>query len=445
MTEEGFPSIQATVDAIAEGHLTSRRWVEHCLARIDDTEDVKAWSFIDRERALNRADRLDRLRRDGSAFGPLHGVPVGVKDIIEVADMPHGCGSELMGAVSENNASLVDALESAGAVILGKTETTEFATMHPAPTKNPHGLEYSPGGSSAGSAAAVAAGAVPLAIGSQTNGSVIRPASFCGVFAMKPSAGIIPRTGVLEQSPTLDQMGVFAATLEDLALGVDCMNVHDSRDQQSIDAPRPQCLSGFYSDVPIEPCFAAFRLPYSDRQSVACTEGFREVTDMLDTHIEILDAPPVFDQLIEAQRRIHHKEAYIAYDALGIVGRESLSDELKNMLKSGKAVSDDEYTEALEVKKSLEGFFNNFFEDFDAILSPSAAGEAPLMSAGHTGDPIFCTIWTLAGLPCLNLPIMQGENGLPIGVQLIGRAKDDARLVRTANWLMTSLFTEGES
>jgi len=145
------------------------------------------------------------------------------------------------------------------------------------------------------------------------------------------------------------------------------------------------------------------------------------------------------------KRRIHHKEAYIAYDGLGIVGREPLSDELKNMLESGKAVSDDEYTEALEIKKSLEGFFNNFFEDFDAILSPSAAGEAPLLSAGHTGDPIFCTIWTLAGLPCLNLPIMQGENGLPIGVQLIGRAKDDARLVRTANWLMTSLFTEGES
>jgi Asp-tRNA(Asn)/Glu-tRNA(Gln) amidotransferase A subunit family amidase len=433
------------VDAIAEGHLTARHWVEHCVARIDETDAVHAWSFIDRERALARADRLDRLRQDGSAFGPLHGVPVGIKDIIAVAGMPLGCGSELMGEVSDSNASLVDALEAAGAIILGKTETTEFATMHPAPTKNPHDLEYSPGGSSAGSAAAVAAGAVPLAVGSQTNGSVIRPASYCGVFGMKPSAGLIPRIGVLEQSPTLDQMGLFAASLEDLALGVDCINVHDSRDPQSIDVPRPQCLSGYYSDVPIEPCFAAFRLPFSDRQSTACTDGVREVTDALGGHIEILEAPPVFDQLIEAQRRIHHKEAFIAYDALGIVGREPLSNELKAMLQSGQSVSDSEYQEALEIKQSLEGFFHNFFEDFDAIVSPSAAGEAPLLTAGHTGDPVFCTIWTLAGLPCLNLPLMQGDNGLPMGVQLIGRANDDARLVRTANWLMKTLFSEGEN
>lgn len=445
MTDEANASIQSTVDAIAEGHLTARQWVEHCLSRIDDTKEVAAWSFIDGERALTRADQLDRLRQDGSAFGPLHGVPIGVKDIIEVSAMPHGCGSQLMGELSTDNATLIDALESAGAIILGKTETTEFATMHPAKTKNPHSLEHSPGGSSAGSAAAVAAGEVPLAVGSQTNGSVIRPASFCGVFAMKPSAGLIPRTGVLEQSPTLDQIGLFAATLEDLALGVDCMSVHDSRDPQSINVPRPQCLSGYYTEVPIEPCFAAFRLPYSDRQSAACTEGFREVTDALDGHIEILDAPPVFDQLIEAQRRIHHKEAYIAFDTLGLVGQHSLSEELQTMLTSGNAVSDSEYQEALEIKSALEGFFNNFFEDFDAILSPSAAGEAPLLSAGHTGDPVFCTIWTLAGLPCLNLPIMQGEHGMPIGVQLIGRARDDARLMRTANWLMTTLFMEGES
>ena len=444
MSEQTPPDIQATVDAIADGRLTVRQWVTHCLDRIKETESVEAWSFVDDDRALARADELDRLRQDGSAFGPLHGVPVGVKDIIEVADMPHGCGSNLMGTLSTANASLVDALEAAGAVILGKTETTEFATMHPARTKNPHSLEHSPGGSSAGAAAAVAAGQVPLAIGSQTNGSVIRPASFCGVFAMKPSAGLIPRTGVFEQSPTLDQMGLFAATLEDLALGIDCLNVHDSRDTHSINVPRPQCISGYFSDVPIEPTFAAFKLPYSDRQSRACTEGFREVVEALDNQVEILDAPPVFDQLLETQRRIHHREAFETFEGLGLAENPELSDELKAMLKSGRTVSDEEYAEAIEIKRSAESFFATFYEDFDAIITPSAAGEAPLLNEGHTGDPVFCTIWTLAGLPCISLPILQGENGLPIGVQLVGRARDDARLMRTAKWFMTSLFKEGD-
>jgi len=437
-------TIAETVEAIADGRLTARQWTEHCLDQIESHEAIGAWSFIDRERALERADAMDWLRKDGSAFGSLHGCPVGLKDIIEVKGMPHGCGSQLMGEVSESNAALVDALEAAGAVILGKTETTEFAAMHPARTKNPHSLEHSPGGSSAGSAAAVAAGEVPIAIGSQTNGSVIRPASYCGVYGMKPSAGIISRTGVFEQSPTLDQMGVFAASLADIATVVDVLSIHDSRDPHSIAAPRPACVDGFLSDPPIEPNFAIMTLPYSNLQSHACTEGFREVAEALEGRVEVLEAPPVFDQLIEAQRTIHLKEAAAAFETMGLYGNDQLSDTLKAMLADGKAYSEDQYQEALGIKQSLDEFFGNFFEDFDAILSPSAAGEAPLLSEGHTGSPIFCTVWTLAGLPTLNLPILQGENGLPIGLQMIGRYKDDARLLRTANWFMTHLFEEGE-
>ena len=437
-------TVAETVEAVAEGRLTARQWTEHCLSQIDSPKAIGAWSFIDRDRALQRADAMDWLRKDGSAMGALHGCPIGLKDIIEIQGMPHGCGSPLMGQLSETNAALVDALKAAGAVILGKTETTEFAGLHPARTKNPHSLEHSPGGSSAGSAAAVAAGEVPIAIGSQTNGSVIRPASYCGVHAMKPSAGIISRTGVFEQSPALDQMGIFAASLADIALTVDVLSVHDSHDPHSIAAPRPACVEGYLSDPPMEPNLAIFKLPYQDLQSHACTEGFREIADALEGRVEVLEAPSVFDQLIESQRVIHLKEASAAFETMGLFGHDQLSQTMRSMLTQGAAYSKDQYQEALDIKHSLTAFFNNFFEDFDAILSPSASGEAPLLSEGHTGNPIFCTVWTLAGLPTLNLPILQGEQGLPIGVQLIGRMRDDARLLRTARWLMNELFDEGE-
>ena len=441
---EGNQSIAQTVNAIAEGHLTSRQWVEHCLGRIRENEAIGAWSYVDEERALARADEMDWMREDGSAFGSLHGCPIGLKDIIEVQGMPHGCGSTLMGDPSKTNASLVDALEAAGAVIVGKTETTEFAFLNPSRTKNPHSLEHSPGGSSAGSAAAVASGDVPVTIGSQTNGSVIRPASYCGVYAMKPSAGIIPRTGVFEQSPTLDQMGLFATSLEDLGLVVDTLSVHDSRDPHSIAAPRPSCFAGAQTEPPMEPNFAIMTLPYSDLQSHACTEGFREVADSLEGRVQILEAPPTFEQLIEAQRTIHLTEAFRAFDSMGFIGNPQLSEVMTKMLAEGRSIPQSQYNEALVIRDSLIEFFDNFFEDFDAILSPSSSGEAPPLSEGHTGNPIFCTVWTLAGLPSLNLPILQGDNGLPIGLQMIGRRRDDARLLRTARWFMTALFNEGE-
>ena len=442
---EGSQTISETVSAVADGRLSSRQWVEYCLERVRSNEALGSWSFIDEARALERADQMDRIRKDGSALGALHGCPIGVKDIIEVKAMPHGCGSSLMGQVSGQNAVLVDALEAAGAVILGKTETTEFAFLNPARTKNPHSQEYSPGGSSAGSAAAVASGDVPVAIGSQTNGSVIRPGSYCGVYAMKPSAGIIPRIGVFEQSPTLDQMGLFAMSLEDLGLVTDALSVHDSRDPHSIGVPRPSCFQGACSEPPMDPNFAILTLPYSKLQSRACTEGFRELADALEGQVEVLEAPPMFEELIRAQRIIHITEAYRAFDRLGFIGSPHLSSVLAKMLGEGKNIAQNEYEEALEIRASAESFFQSFFEDFDAILSPSASGEAPLFSEGHTGDPIFCTVWTLAGLPTLNLPIMQGENGLPIGLQMVGRLRDDARLLRTAGWFMTTLFDEGEA
>ena len=195
----------------------------------------------------------------------------------------------------------------------------------------------------------------------------------------------------------------------------------------------------------MDPNFAILTLPYSKLQSRACTEGFRELANALEGQVEVLEAPPMFEELVRAQRTIHMTEAYQAFDRLGFVGSSDLSGILAKMLEEGKNFAQNEYDEALEIKASAGSFFQSFFEDFDAILSPSASGEAPLLSEGHTGNPIFCTVWTLAGLPTLNLPIMQGENGLPIGLQMVGRLRDDARLLRTARWFMTTLFDEGEA
>ena len=437
------PTVASTVNLIREGSLTSREWVQNSLNQIEAHADVGAWSHVDSERSLERADQLDQIRKSGRAIGALHGCPIGLKDIIEVAGMPHGCGTPLMGQISTQNAALVDALEFHGAVVIGKTETTELATMQPARTRNPLNLDYSPGGSSAGSAAAVAAGDVPLAIGSQTNGSVIRPASYCGVFGMKPSAGIIPRVGVYEQSPTLDQMGLFATSLEDLATVWDCLSVHDSRDPHSINHPRPHCVQDLATPAPIEPNFAVFQLPYQNRQKADCTAGFAELIETLDGRVEVLEVPPVLDQVIQAHRIIHLREMHAAFTALDIANRPELSEQLRALVLEGEKYTKDEYENALMIKSSVESFFSNVFEDFNAILTPSAAGEAPLFSEGITGDPIFCTIWTLAGLPCISLPILEGENQMPIGVQIVGKKADDGRLFQTAHWLMTTLFSEG--
>ena len=437
------PTIKATVEQIRDGFVTSHDWVQNSLSQIHARPEVAAWSYVDGERALARADRMDQMRKQGRAFGRLHGCPIGLKDIIEVAGMPYGCGSSLMGETSASNAALVDALESEGAVILGKTETTEFASMTPSPARNPLNTEYSPGGSSAGSAAAVAAGQVPVAIGSQTNGSVIRPASYCGVYGMKPSAGMISRTGTFEQSPTLDQMGLFATCLDDLALVLDCLSHYDSRDAHSLNEPRPNCSLLVSEPAPIEPNFAVLQLPYADRQSPDCTAGFAELLETLEGRVEILEAPPVMDQVIQAHRIIHLKEMVAAFSALGFLGKSALSPQIQAALTEGDTYSDAQYQDSLGIRTAVMGFFENLFDDFNAILTPSASGEAPRLEEGHTGDPIFCTIWTLAGLPCINLPILQGANGLPIGTQVIGRKDDDGRLFRTANWLIQHLFTEG--
>jgi len=431
------------VQMIRDGETTSVALVTDALERIAETDDaLKAWVWLDRDGALEQARAMDQLRQSGRALGALHGVPIGLKDIIDTADMPTECGSvALAGCQPERDAVLVSRLKAAGAVILGKTATTPFAFMDPAATRNPHNLEYSPGGSSAGSAAAVAAGHIPVAIGTQTNGSVIRPASFCGIYGFKPSAGMIPRTGVLRTSETLDQVGVFARYFEDVALVGDVISEFDPVDPSSFCRPRPGLLNGVCSEPPVAPNFVWFEMPYFDKLSDDSREGMMDVLDALGGQVERLDAGEPFTGLVDSHNTIHYYEIARNLVKIRENHNDTLSPQVSKLLAHGATISDQAYQEAIELRNGAISYFGSFFNDFDAIITPSAPGEAPLFSAGNTGNPIFSTVWTLCGLPCLNMPVLMSENDMPIGVQLVGGREEDDRLLRMGSWMLATLNT----
>lgn len=438
------PNSLSAVEAagkIREGWLSSEKLVTACLNRIEETDgQLNAWAYVDREKALQQARELDDLRFRGKPMGPLHGVPVGLKDIIDTKDMPTERGSSVFaGRQTDEDARIVETLREAGAVILGKTKTTEFAFMHPTDTANPHDVNRTPGGSSSGSAAAVAGYHVPLAIGTQTNGSVIRPASFCGVYGFKPSRGVIPRTGVLQTSKSLDQIGVFARAAEDVALISDVLAGYDQRDNLSYPHARPKMQAGWNTEAPVEPDLIWIDLPYHDRLSEDAREGLEEVIEALGGRIERFDGSENLGDLIHVQRTIHEYEIVHHMAETFDNHWDQVSDTLKPIVERGRAISEAQYEDALAVQQSAIEYFDEFFNDYDAVLAPSAPGEAPLISDGGTGDPVFSTVWNTAGLPCLTMPLLVGGNNLPIGVQLIGSAEADDRLMRTAHWMLKQL------
>jgi Asp-tRNA(Asn)/Glu-tRNA(Gln) amidotransferase A subunit family amidase len=426
--------------AIASGRLSSVDLVKSCLAQIADTDaSINAWAYLDPESALAQAAECDRIRKAGLGTGPLHGLPVGLKDVIDTRDMPTQRGTDIFkDRQPDKDARLVERLRESGAVIMGKTVTTELAFVHANDTRNPHNPEYSPGGSSSGSAAAVAACHVPLAVGTQTNGSVIRPASFCGTFGFKPTRGVISRAGVLKTSDSLDQVGCFGRSLEDVALLTDALAGYDQADSCSFARPRPQMRAGAQAEAPVAPDLVWFNLPFYDRLSPDAHEGMEAVLDVLGPRITRMAAADTLANLVAVQARIHEYEICQHQAAVFDANFEDLSRELQLIVARGRKISEAEYTDALAVKASAQTFFDELFVEFDAIIAPCATGEAPKFGSG-TGDPIFCTLWTLAGLPCVSLPLLVGDNNLPIGVQLIGPIEKDDRLLRTARWLQLHL------
>lgn len=428
--------------AIADGRITSEALLAALLSHIDERDgQVGAWVRIDKERALEEARRADKLRGFGGGIGPLHGVPVGIKDIIGTRDYPTENGSPLYeGNRIRRDAACVAALKSAGAIVLGKTVTTELALLTPSATKNPVAPDRSPGGSSAGSAAAVAAHMVPAALGSQTAGSVLRPASYCGVYGFKPSLGLISRQGVLMQSHTLDTLGVLGRSLDDIALLTDCMSAHDPNDPVSYERSQPRLAEVMAIDPPLPPTFAFIKTPAWDEYAAdVAKEAFSELAEALGGRCEEVEIAGL-DNVIEWQRLVQLAENAAYYGPLQEKGRELLSDGLNARLDEGAKVAVRDYIGAIRSRENAYRAFDELFETFSAILTPAAPGPAPLLSEGITGSPIFNGLWTYLGMPAISLPLLEVD-GLPLGVQLVGQTRDDGRLLRYARWLVEHLET----
>ncbi|HYY62258.1 MAG TPA: amidase, partial [Burkholderiales bacterium] len=390
----------------------------------------------DEEHALAQARAADERRRSGEPVGALNGVPVGIKDIIDTADMPTENGTVLhKGRTPRTDAVVVARLRAAGAVIMGKTVTTECAYFNPGKTRNPHNPEHTPGGSSSGSGAGVAAHMVPLALGSQTAGSVIRPASFCGVYGFKPTHGLIPRTGVLPLSRTLDHIGLFARGIDDLALLAEELVGYDEGDPDTRPRARVPFRALANEEPPLEPMFAFIKTAHWERADADTKEAYGELVESLGERVEEVELFPAARAAWDWQRTIMEAEMTANLEPLWRSGKEKLSERLRGLVERGSETRALDYQRALRnLPPLVEAFDELFIERYDAILTPPALGTAP-KGLGATGDPVFCVLWTLLGMPAVTLPLMRGANGLPLGVQLVGRRNFDARLLRTARWL----------
>jgi Asp-tRNA(Asn)/Glu-tRNA(Gln) amidotransferase A subunit family amidase len=412
-----------TLARLIEGGELTAEWVARsCLDRIAEREPVvRAWAHLDRDTVLERARASDKSAKRGL----LKGVPFGVKDIFDTADMPAGYGSPIYtGCRPSFDASAVSLPRAAGAILLGKTVTTEFANRHPGPTSNPHNPAYSPGGSSSGSAAAVADFMVPLAIGTQTGGSVIRPAAYCGVVGFKPSYGLFPPAGMHPNTESLDTVGAMARSVEDIALFRAAL--------MAIPYEPPSMPEG-------PPRLALCRTPHWDRTQ---PEG-RAVLEAAATRLraagaEIADAelPPECDGISEVQRRhsafeaprvhapeLHRHEALLSRDLLD-----------QGKIADGRQLTLDDFRAAWRRAETMRAAAGDWARGFDAILTLPAPGAAP-KGLGSTGSAVFNGLWTLLYMPCLTLPADVTPDGLPIGIQLVGRRHGDQRLLDIGLWV----------
>ena len=422
-------------NAIADGTVTAAGVADAFLARIALREpEVGAFTVVDPERVRAEARARDAWQAAGKPLGPLHGLPVAVKDIIDTADMPTENGTPLdAGRRPERDALVVARLRAAGAVILGKTVTTELGAMFPCGTRNPHHAGHTPGGSSSGSAAAVGAGMVPLAVGTQTNGSVIRPASFCGIVGYKPSFGTIPRTGVLPQARPLDTIGVFARSVADAALLADALAGPDDSDPYCLAAP-DKVLDAALVPPQARPSFVLARTPSWPGADPATQAAFEALAAALGADCREGVLPDACDEAIATHTTIAYAGIAWHYGAYHDRDAAALSDWMRDAIEDGRRIAAVDYPAARAGRdRSLAGVADALGEH-DVFLTPAAPGEAPA-GLKATGSPAFNTLWSLCGMPAVSLPLLTGPHGLPVGVQLVGRRGDDAGLLRAAPWL----------
>jgi Asp-tRNA(Asn)/Glu-tRNA(Gln) amidotransferase A subunit family amidase len=407
-------------EAIRHRELSSAELIEACLDRYRATEPrLHAFAWLDPDRAR----RLARERDAEEPRGLLHGVPIGVKDVYDTAGIPTEHGSALFrGRVPERSADAVRALEAAGAIVIGKTITAELAFLHPGPTRNPYNLDRTPGGSSMGSAAAIAAGVIPGALGTQTNGSTIRPGAFSGVVGFKPTGGRLSTAGALEFSKTLDQVGTFAGDVASVARLTAATSGDPLEEWWTGSAQRP-------------PRIAAVRTADWDAADDAMQTRFQADVDELASEGGPIEWPSLPSGLDEAPALIRVVMAYEAARTLGPLAKarpDDVSLQAREFFEWGATIGADEYERTIRERLRLVAAFNEWAAPYDAILTPPAMGEAPTRES--TGDPRFCSRWTFVGAPALVIPTGLGISGLPLGVQLVGARGADRRLLAAAAW-----------
>jgi Asp-tRNA(Asn)/Glu-tRNA(Gln) amidotransferase A subunit family amidase len=395
---------------------------------------VQAWAFLDPVHALAQARAADELKMSGGPIGPLHGVPVGLKDIIDTADMPTENGSVLhAGRTPSRDAAVVAMLRAAGAVIMGKTVTT---IRHRA-------SKTKPSRSVARRAARqrVRGRSPPAWCRSPSDRptDLIRPAAFCGVYGFKPTHGLIPRHGVFQLSRTLDHVGLFARTSDDIALLAEQLVGYDERDPDTRPRARIPYREMAAEEPPLSPMFAFVKTSRWDRVTDETREAFAELTGHLGDRVEEVELVAASEEAFAWHRLVMEAEMALSLEREWEHGREHLSASLRAQLERGRSHTALEYQRVLRrLPPAVESLADLFAQRYDAIITPAAPGTAPA-GLEATGDPSFCTLWTLFGMPALTVPLMQGAEGLPLGVQLVGPRHGDARLLRTARWLSRAL------
>jgi aspartyl-tRNA(Asn)/glutamyl-tRNA(Gln) amidotransferase subunit A len=431
-------SVVEAAAGVREGRLTAVELIESCLGRIDAVEgEVQAWVAVDRAGALEAARRLDAEARAGHLRGPLHGVPVGLKDIIHAVGLKTTSGARgFADTVPREDAPCVARLREAGAIILGKLQTTEFAFSDPAVTRNPWNPARTPGGSSAGSAAAVSARMVPAALGSQTVGSVLRPAAFCGVVGLKPTYGRISRRGMVPLAWSLDHVGIFARTIADAAVVLSVLAGHDSADPGSLTQPPPD-VSLVVAGVPERPprlgLIGEPFLGRATRDAQAHLDAIARAVATRGAHVETVTLPPLMARVYSAVITVSRAEVGAIHADAHRRHAEAYRPRIRAGIELGQCIPADVYLRAQRIRRQARQDLTPLLARYDALLMPSALGPAPDRST--TGDAGFNGPWTGLGVPTVSVPTGLAADGLPLGTQLIGAPFGEARLLGAARWI----------
>ena len=408
---------------IEAGALSPRAVVELCAEAVATHEsEIGAFAALELDAARRRVEQQQL------ALLPLRGLPVGIKDIFDTADLPTAYGSAIYaGHRPKADAAMVMLIRRAGGLVLGKTVTTEFASLEPAGTRNPRNPAHTPGGSSSGSAAAVAAGMVPLALGSQTGGSVIRPAAFCGVAGFKPSYRLLPTVGMKCFSWSLDTVGLFGASVPDVAFAAATMSGRDLR----VDGRPPQAA----------PVVALVRTPFWQDASAAmqkAVERAARAAERSGARVKDMELPPIFADAVRAHRIVQGYEAIRALAFEYDFHRDRMGPVLRAQLDDAATIDADTYDNARRITRRARRALIDLLPDGEVMLTPSAPGAAP-KGLGSTGEPTFNRLWTLLGTPCVNVPGLSDADGLPLGVQVVARFGRDRFALSAAAWLESAV------